>query len=258
MKTFYFTATGNSLYVAKRIGGELHSIPQALKASKREFEDEAIGFVFPCYSLGAPKMVIEFIQSAKFTARYFFAVMTYGNMAASGLKLLEEAGAQADIRFDYVSEILMVDNYLPIFKIENQLKNEPAKKIEENLGRIVSEIAGRQHKSIDKNCAVVLGSRLIHHFYDKNHAVADKKFIVQDCCNRCKVCEKVCPRNNIKVEGKPIFLHNCESCYACIHHCPQRAIILKAERSRTRFINQNVELREILAANDLSREGGMQ
>ena len=32
MKIFYFTATGNSLYVAKRFGGELYSIPKVLKA----------------------------------------------------------------------------------------------------------------------------------------------------------------------------------------------------------------------------------
>lgn len=40
MKTFYFTATGNSLYIAKRIGGELYSLPQMMKEGKNEFEDE--------------------------------------------------------------------------------------------------------------------------------------------------------------------------------------------------------------------------
>lgn len=250
MKTFYFTATGNSLYVAKRIGGELHSIPHMIKAGKRTFEDEAIGFVFPCYSLGVPRMVIDFIQGSKFKADYFFAVMTYGNMAAAGLKQMEEIGAQANIRFNYVSEILMIDNYLPVFKIEDQLKKEASKKIEENLGKIVSDIEGRQNNTINKNFAIGMFSKVIHHFYTQNHASEDKKFIVLDACNSCKVCEKVCPRNNIKVKAKPEFLHNCESCYACIHHCPQQAIILKKERSRARFINQNVELKEIIAANN--------
>ena len=32
MKTCYFTATGNCLYVARMIGGELLSIPQLMKA----------------------------------------------------------------------------------------------------------------------------------------------------------------------------------------------------------------------------------
>ncbi len=49
MKTLFFTATGNSLYVAKRIGGELYSIPQLLKNNNYIIEDESVGFVFPCY-----------------------------------------------------------------------------------------------------------------------------------------------------------------------------------------------------------------
>ena len=144
MKTFYFTATGNSLYVAKRIGGQLYSIPYITQTGKQAFEDEAIGFVFPCYSLGAPRLVIDFIQNNKFKADYFFAVMTYGNMAASGLKHVEEVSAGVKMHFQYVNEILMIDNYLPIFKIEDQLKKEASKKIEENLKKISDDIHNRK------------------------------------------------------------------------------------------------------------------
>ena len=49
MKTFYFTATGNNLYVSKRFGGTNYSIPQLLKENLFEFEDEKIGIIFPIY-----------------------------------------------------------------------------------------------------------------------------------------------------------------------------------------------------------------
>lgn len=49
MKILYFTATGNNLYIAKRLGGELYSIPKLIKEGKYEFEDEKIGIVFPAY-----------------------------------------------------------------------------------------------------------------------------------------------------------------------------------------------------------------
>ena len=42
---FYFTATGNSLFVAKALGTELVSIPQAIKDGKLEYEADEIGFV---------------------------------------------------------------------------------------------------------------------------------------------------------------------------------------------------------------------
>lgn len=49
MKIFYFTATGNSLHVAKRLGGELYSIPKVMKNGDRKFEGDVIGIIFPCY-----------------------------------------------------------------------------------------------------------------------------------------------------------------------------------------------------------------
>lgn len=43
MKILYFTATGNSLYIAKSIGGELYSIPKMVKEGTSEFTDKKIG-----------------------------------------------------------------------------------------------------------------------------------------------------------------------------------------------------------------------
>ena len=57
MKVFYFTATGNSLYVAKQLSEEIYSIPQLLKKydlgeEKLEFHDDVIGLVYPVYAWG--------------------------------------------------------------------------------------------------------------------------------------------------------------------------------------------------------------
>ncbi len=44
MTIFYFTATGNSLAVAKRVGGELISIPKALKDGESGYEDIGVNY----------------------------------------------------------------------------------------------------------------------------------------------------------------------------------------------------------------------
>lgn len=62
MKTFYFTGTGNSLYIAKKVGGDLFSIPQVLKGNQYVFKDEKIGIIFPTYGLSVPNIVKEFIE----------------------------------------------------------------------------------------------------------------------------------------------------------------------------------------------------
>ena len=250
MKTFYFTATGNSLYAAQRIGGELNSIPQMLKERRSEFSDDVIGFVFPCYAFGLPNIVANFIQHTTLRADYFFAVMTYGNMAAAGLKHLEKIAHQAGIKVDYSNELLMIDNYLPMFKMEEQRNSEAVKNIDERLDIIVSDIQQRQQKHIRKGVPSVILSPLIHYLFSKSLATSDKHFLVNTQCNGCKVCEKVCPRKNITVTETPAFSHHCEGCLACIHNCPQRAIHLKSERSDARFINQNVTLTDIIAANN--------
>ena len=64
------------------------------------------------------------------------------------------------------------------------------------------------------------------------------------------MCEKVCPIDNIKVDKKPVFKRNCQQCLACINHCPQNAIRLKSEKSKARFINKNITLREIIDSNN--------
>ncbi len=63
MKIFYFTSTGNSLALAKQFDAELYSIPQLLKNDGHlNFEDDAIGFIFPTYAFSVPKLVIDFLD----------------------------------------------------------------------------------------------------------------------------------------------------------------------------------------------------
>jgi ferredoxin len=62
MTIFYFTSTGNSLAVAKRIGGNLISIPQIIDNREMHYNDDAIGVVFPVYSNAPPRMARQFLD----------------------------------------------------------------------------------------------------------------------------------------------------------------------------------------------------
>lgn len=72
MKICYFKATGNCLYVAKRIGGQLLSIPQLMRQEKIELADDAVGVVCPVYAGEMPMMVREFLSKAKIRTDYFY------------------------------------------------------------------------------------------------------------------------------------------------------------------------------------------
>ena len=76
MTILYFSATGNCLSVAKKLGGNLLSIPQLVKHEQYEIEDDVIGVICPTYCADAPRMVQQYLAKAKLKADYTFMICT--------------------------------------------------------------------------------------------------------------------------------------------------------------------------------------
>ncbi|MCR4962479.1 MAG: EFR1 family ferrodoxin [Firmicutes bacterium] len=127
MITCYFTASGNCLYVAKRIGGTLLSIPQLMRQETVEISDEAVGIVCPVYAGEMPAMVRAFMQKARIHTDYFFFIYTYGMGYGEAFAHAELAAQDAGLKLCYINAIQMVDNYLPIFKMQEQIETLPKK-----------------------------------------------------------------------------------------------------------------------------------
>jgi MinD superfamily P-loop ATPase len=57
-------------------------------------------------------------------------------------------------------------------------------------------------------------------------------------------------------EAGPSFGPACEQCMACIQYCPQRTINYKnATRNRGRYVNPDVDYRELARMNGRTRAG---
>jgi len=249
MTTFYFTATGNSLAIAKYIGGTLVSIPQVVDSENLHYKDDAIGVVFPIYGWTTPNMVRKFLDKAKFEADYIFAIGTYGNMPGAAMMNLQKLARKNGSRFDYVNHLLMLDNFLPIFEMGAQVKKLPSKKIDENTARIVDDINNRRRRKAKTS----LGTRALSAMVGIMMNSPEKKaqeYIVNSQCNKCGTCAKVCPATNIAVTDNVCFSANCEWCMACLHLCPQNALRLKNEKSDKRWRHPEVSLKEIIEANN--------
>lgn len=250
MKTFYFSATGNCLAAAKKIGGELISIPKALHEDGAVYKDDAIGFIFPVFDGTFPRIMDEFLNSRKFEAEYFFAVATYGFFPGNTLAAFQKLAVEHGIKLDYSAELKMVDNYLPLFDVEKEIKKLPGKKTEETLSRIAADIASRK-RELTKNTAV----KSIGAFFESvmlkktNSGKVARDFTVNSDCIRCGTCAKVCPAGNISIKDQATFDDRCYSCFACIHACPKTAIHIKGERSSKRWRNPDVKLKELIDAN---------
>ena len=251
MKIFYYTSTGNCLDVAKRIGGELYSIPQLLKENKLEFEDETIGIICPTYMWSVPSIVLEFLNKAKLKADYLFAIITYGNIDLGVTNHFVKIANQNNLEVKYIKSLLMVDNAIPLFDMENQVAKLEKKKTEENLNQIVKDIQGRKVELNTANAVKGSLSSLMYKMQLIMQKFMYKLFKVEDQCTGCKTCTKVCPMGNITMENnRPKYNTNCISCFACTHNCPANAIRVKFERSEKRYRNKNVSLKEIINSNN--------
>jgi ferredoxin/flavodoxin len=55
--------------------------------------------------------------------------------------------------------------------------------------------------------------------------LADTSFCVDEACNGCGICARICPVGNIDmVDDRPVWQHQCETCYACFQWCVRQAI----------------------------------
>ena len=265
---FYFTGTGNSLYIARQLAGEnaeLLSIPQMVKRGKYEFEADEIGIVYPIYGHMPPYMVRQFIQKAKLKAEYKFAVLTYGARKCDAVEIWDRISRKADNAFDYISTIIMVDNWLPNFDMNEQLKID--KHIPENLQKITADINSRQHW----HEPVTEEERQQHQGFMQRSGLdpevgflmkSEKFFTVTDACIDCGICTYVCPRGNYELTSRGVKTSgDCEFCFACIQNCPQKAIqFIKQEdgsfpdgtekNPNARYRNEHISLIDLKRANN--------
>ena len=99
---FYFTGTGNSLYIAKQLESQPVSIPQALKSNSLMFSADKIGIACPVYGHEMPKIVKDFIKKTSFQTKYFYIILTYGALHGGAAELardyVKSVGKQLDLR----------------------------------------------------------------------------------------------------------------------------------------------------------------
>lgn len=70
----------------------------------------------------APQMVQEFVRKATLKARYLFAILTCGNRKCSVTELWNNLALSNGVHFNYITTMKMVDNFLPSFDMNEQMK----------------------------------------------------------------------------------------------------------------------------------------
>lgn len=123
---FYFSGTGNSYHVAKKLaeglGEKMIDMARATREDAYEYtlkKGEKLGFVFPVHAWAPPQMVEQFVQRLELYYEedvYTYAVCTCGQSAGETMSILEASLEANDLSLDSGYSVIMPDNYAVLFK----------------------------------------------------------------------------------------------------------------------------------------------
>jgi ferredoxin len=243
-RIYCFTSTGNSLYAAKQIAGEINGVVLPMNSIPTTCDDNIVGFVFPVYFWGLPRIVARFLSEIQISGKetYVFAVLTSGGPVFGVRGLLKKLLKLKGITLQYSTGLVSVTNYLPKNTVNDS--EERRRKSDENLRRIIGEIKNRTANHASSFTAI---NSLIYKIFPNENS--DRHFTVSEKCTGCSTCQKICPVNNIVMEnGRPYFQNQCEHCLGCLHGCPAAAIDWKQKtQGKQRYRHPNIGLDELIS-----------
>ncbi|GHT99293.1 4Fe-4S ferredoxin [Spirochaetia bacterium] len=249
---FFFSGTGNSFDITKRIAEKLGNTDifniANIKVMPVLDNYKKIGLIFPVYGFTMPNIVARFISQLKINENvYNFSVVTMGAFALGAMYRTMEAYNKINIKLNYITNVYMPENYIlfsnvPSDKLIKTHLDNSVKRVTE----IVLDIQQCKEKPAKKS--------IFYNFVKKTSleesgkwAFTAKSFVINNDCVKCKKCINICPVNNISYTNENIvFGEHCECCLACIHSCPKQAINYGDKTiGKKRYINQNIKIEEI-------------
>jgi ferredoxin len=261
---YYYTGTGNSLWTARALArgiGDSDLIPMSPKApDETRATPDAVGLVFPVHIWGMPRRVVEFVNASfKDSALYYFAVALNAGQVAATLLQLKKMLARKGAVLSAGYEIAMPSNYIPWGGPgPEEKKRFRFAAAAEKVRTIAAAVRNRRQGPIEKG---PLWQNILFTFLNRisyGHVPEmDKRFWTDATCNGCGICEAVCPNANIRMEAdKPVWLHRCEQCLACIQWCPQEALQFGKKTPRyQRYHHPEITLKDVLSTAQRIKEG---
>lgn len=252
MKLFFFTGTGNSLAVARRLARDIPNttLLPILGADPCEHPSGALGLVFPVHMVGVPIPVRRYLETADLRGLdYFFAVATHGGIpgkvGAFVNQLVESRGGRSLDDFFPLRMILntpkgVAPRPLMTMNWADKIKKGDVDAMMNRTGPEIAAIAhviaqrsaaGRAEESREPNRTPRPGALARLLWKAADGSTPSLSFLLDaESCSRCGTCGTVCPTGRVVLEGDvPRWdgAHPCYFCYACFNFCPEQAIGVK-------------------------------
>lgn len=227
---FYFSGTGNSSYIAHRLGELTDDAVRFITPSAKPENADVLGIVTPVYSWGLPAPVVDFLKNLPegYRPSYVYAVFVCGDETGLTPEMLARRLKRKGLTVDAMMSVIMPNNYvlLPGFNVDSREVAEG--KLAAAPERVEWMASVVRHRDMVRDIVYGPWPRLktwIVYPLFRKWGIIRKFWHHEASCTRCGLCEKVCPEHNITVgEDGPVFGDRCVSCLSCYHHCPVKAI----------------------------------
>jgi ferredoxin len=253
---YYYTGTGNSLWVARTLAealGDAETIQLSEDTSTKNMsKPDCLGLVFPVHIWGVPAKVLKFVHTVTdLQPDYVFAIAVNGGQVANTLVQLKKALTVQSITLAAGWEITMPSNYIPWGGPGPQDQQQTLFEAARNkIAAIAEKIRGKAMMPVETGILWqrLIFSGLVYPMSTPHVPKMDKRFWVDEKCNHCEICQKVCPADNITIQdGKPVWNQRCEQCFACLQWCPQEAIQYgKNTPKYERYHHPEVTIKDVL------------
>ncbi len=255
-RIYHFTGTGNSLWIARLLAerldaGEPVPIVRALREGELAPEVDRVGIVVPVYMYRLPHIVVDFVDKLQ-TKAPVFVVVNGGGDPGDLFVQVQRQFQRRGLDLAQGLYLSVQSNYIPFGGAPEEAEvaeriSKAAEKVEELAG-IIEGGERVVHAEHDRFRAWVHPGLLYKLGY-KYVKVSDKSYRVQESCNGCGICAKLCPVDNIAmVDGEPSWKNKCEQCMGCLQWCPKEAIDVKDKTvGERRYHHPEIKVKDIIA-----------
>jgi len=274
--------------IAGKTNGKLISIPSVMGKESIKTDADMIGIVFPVYNGDIPFIIRRFVTKMNnLDKKYIFGVCTYGNSPGLSIKYLGKviqscggklsAGFAVNMPYNYITPSFVLNNFFESFvlkEISIEKQQEMFINWKKKLESIYEFVCTRKKGVFETKTDIKI---FLEHFlhlretlgktfwlkiagfeghtnlpFQESLQLMDYGFKCDDKCNRCGICSKVCPVRNIKmVDGRPVWQHHCEQCFACLQWCPKEAIQFGSRTSHgKRYHHSDVKVSDMMMCDE--------
>lgn len=244
---YYFSGTGNSLFVAQELQKRIPDstiipIVSLLDRTTIQTGGKVIGFVFPVHALTIPIAVKRFIRKLDArSAEYLFAIATREGTLFRGFEKIDQLLKKQHKRLDahFILEMYNNESRHEGYRVPTEEDILTLERIALDKLNQIQEIIKERRSSREKDVSYTIDfphGPLVNYLTEKvvlagmtvSEYIGGVNYFYQDGnCSGCGICQKVCLSEKIKmVENKPVWQKDvlCYMCFACLNYCPKKAV----------------------------------